>query len=181
MFFDIGIGIHIESQLNMFRFVNDISSKMEVFPVSEIWVGRNFMQNSNFMHTCIMNSLHPLGIFSRWAYEISFAFDIFLHSPLLPSDNGNQSGLRNALDKYANLLFQLVHHLGTGPAICSCRQPKRSKSQGPRSGDQIDESGILSLFAQPFTSRGQWRDQNADRCDLRAISACWDRGSDRIL
>jgi hypothetical protein len=37
MFFNIGIGIHIESQLNMFRFVDDISSEMEVFPVSEMW------------------------------------------------------------------------------------------------------------------------------------------------
>jgi hypothetical protein len=35
--FDIDIEIHIESQLNMFRFVDDISSKMDVFPVSEIW------------------------------------------------------------------------------------------------------------------------------------------------
>jgi hypothetical protein len=38
MFFDIGMGIHIESQLNMFHFVDDISSKMEVFPMSAIWV-----------------------------------------------------------------------------------------------------------------------------------------------
>jgi hypothetical protein len=37
MFFDIGIGIHVESQLNTFRFVDDISSKMAIFPVSEIW------------------------------------------------------------------------------------------------------------------------------------------------
>jgi hypothetical protein len=43
MFFDIGIGIHIQSQLNMFRFVDNISSKMKVFPVSEMLGGRNFM------------------------------------------------------------------------------------------------------------------------------------------
>jgi hypothetical protein len=35
MFFDIGISIHIESQLNIFCFVADISSKMEMFAVSE--------------------------------------------------------------------------------------------------------------------------------------------------
>jgi hypothetical protein len=52
MFFDIGIGIHLESQLNMFHFVDDISSKMEVFSVSEILGGRNFMQNRNFIRTC---------------------------------------------------------------------------------------------------------------------------------
>jgi hypothetical protein len=35
--FDIGIGIHIESQLNMFRFVDDISRKTDIFLMSEIW------------------------------------------------------------------------------------------------------------------------------------------------
>jgi hypothetical protein len=51
MVFDIGIGIHIESELNMFRFVDDISSKMEVFPMPEIWGGRDFMQNRQFQNT----------------------------------------------------------------------------------------------------------------------------------
>jgi hypothetical protein len=53
MFFDIITSIHIESQLNIFCFINNVSSKMEFFAVSEILRGRNFMQNRNFMHTCI--------------------------------------------------------------------------------------------------------------------------------
>jgi hypothetical protein len=37
MLADIGISIQIELQLNAFYFVDDISRKMEVFAVSEIW------------------------------------------------------------------------------------------------------------------------------------------------
>jgi hypothetical protein len=50
---DIGIGIHIESQLSMFRFVDDISSKMEVFPMSEIWGGGSqFHAKSSHIDLC---------------------------------------------------------------------------------------------------------------------------------
>jgi hypothetical protein len=49
MFFDIGIGIYIESQLDMFCSVAEISSKMEIFVVSENR-GSNYMQKRNFMH-----------------------------------------------------------------------------------------------------------------------------------
>jgi hypothetical protein len=51
MFFDISIGIHIDSQLNTF-FVADISSKIEMFAMSENR-SRNSMQHRNFMHICI--------------------------------------------------------------------------------------------------------------------------------
>jgi hypothetical protein len=62
MFSDISIGIHTESQLNIFCFVADISSKMEMFALSENR-GRNYMQNRNFMHTCKSDQSNHIQIF----------------------------------------------------------------------------------------------------------------------
>jgi hypothetical protein len=41
MLFDIIIGIYIESQLNVLSFVPHISSKTEMFEVSDVWADRN--------------------------------------------------------------------------------------------------------------------------------------------
>jgi hypothetical protein len=53
MLFAIIIGIHIESYLNLFRFVGQISRKTEKFGVSEIWGDRNWKQNRYSLHIYI--------------------------------------------------------------------------------------------------------------------------------
>jgi hypothetical protein len=82
MFFDIGIGIHTESQLNMFDFVDDISSKMEVFPVSEIW-GAAISCKTAISCTPVGREMKPFCSLNRTGREAPKKFRfIFKHSSL---------------------------------------------------------------------------------------------------
>jgi hypothetical protein len=69
MFFDIGIGIHIESELSMFRFVDDISSKMEVCPVSEILGDGPISCKIAISCTPVLHSEHIVNLCERTGWN----------------------------------------------------------------------------------------------------------------
>jgi hypothetical protein len=73
MFFDIVISIHIKSQLNIFCFINNVSSKMEFFAVSEIG-GAQFHAKPQF-HAHLSDEQE---------FRFVFSFLAFLRSPCAP-------------------------------------------------------------------------------------------------